>query len=110
MRVIDETKDDPDTMIVVAISTESCDDADAAFVKWDFNQNPVTVADLNEDLGYAPDQPFATVAFTDSLSRGLPDWETYPEQALSDAITDANIKTYKYPVERLTPVVDSLEV
>jgi hypothetical protein len=110
LRVVDETQDDPDTMVVLRVSTEPCDDEEAAFVKWDFNQQPVTVADLNEHLGYAADKPFATVAFIDSLNRDFPDWETRPEDSLVQSVDARNIKTYKYPVERLQPAVDSVKV
>jgi hypothetical protein len=81
-----------------------CDDEDAAFVKWDYNMNPVTVADENEEYGYDPDQPFARVVFVPFLDRECPNWQDNGLDAIREGIATEAIResaVYKYPVARL---------
>lgn len=95
----DSEEDDGDTMIVISVSEVSCDDEDEAFVRWDYNMNPVTVADENED--YDPSQPFASVVFLPQLDRKWPNWRNQDIEFLQDKVEDEQVKLYKYPVNRI---------
>lgn len=102
--VRDVESDDESEMIVLTISDAPCDDEEAAFVRWDYNQNPLTVADENEKFGYDAKQPFATVVFQSSLDRVSTEWESLSHDELQTLAEDYNIKLYKYPVQRLVLV------
>lgn len=99
MLVEDSDADDPDPMLVLEVSDAPCDDEEEAFVKWDFNQNRVTVADENPE--YDADQPFVTVAFTPALNQRAAGWDSRDLAYARERLESESIKTYKYPLERL---------
>jgi hypothetical protein len=102
--VTDLEENDGDPMVVLRISEAACDDTDAAIVKYDWQQNPVTVADLNSDLGYEPAQPFVETVFEPTLDETDPDWHTRSLDEVTDLVEQEALNTYKYPLKRLEQV------
>jgi hypothetical protein len=105
--VVDREATDADSMVVLSVSDVRCDDTDKAFITWDYNTNPVTVADANEQYGYIPDQPFAETVFATHVEPLLADHKRRDVGVLTDLVTQENTKTYKYPVNRLRVVATS---
>lgn len=80
-------------MVVIKHPGVSCQE-------WDVPGTGKTVADFNEE--YDPKEPVVVVAYDSSLDKALDDWEKLDESSLNDQVAEANIKTYAYPLSRLS--------
>lgn len=84
-----------DDLLIIEIADEK---AGEKVVTYDYNQNPVTVADYNEDCD--PDETVISGVYLSTLVKIFGEWENQRFEYVKDEVLSRNL-SYSFPLSRL---------